>query len=114
MYINEILTVLIITLGLGESETITWTGESSNDWDDSEKYFFLPFNPSNFCTLRLLMRCFICYSWDKKVVPSYLDDVCIGEGSIVSVEYGEANTLHLYGELSVVYMVEVSVSSSLL
>lgn len=40
MYINEILTVLIITLGLGESETITWTGESSNDWDDSEKYFF--------------------------------------------------------------------------
>lgn len=47
-------------------------------------------------------------------MPSYLDDVCIGEGSIVSVEYGEANTLHLYGELSVVYMVEVSVSSSLL
>lgn len=47
MYINEVLTVFIVTLGLGESETITWTGESSNDWDDSEKYF-LSFNPSNF------------------------------------------------------------------
>lgn len=108
---RHIFTLFLLFLNMGGSEVITWTGESSNEWDNPEKYqlsFFTPLSFLSSCWHQPLSLLFF-YSWDTKTVPSIQDNVHIGKGSKVVVEYGEASSLQLHGELSVLYMLEASV-----
>lgn len=53
---------------------------------------------------------YFCYSWDKGTVPSSLDDVYIGQGAIVSVmTIGEANELHVLGEVTAYFELNIKV-----
>ena len=71
-----------------------------------KSYFIYTYNT---IVIHFFVCLFVC-SWDKGVVPTSSDDVYIGQGATVSVMMtGEANTLHVQGDVTVYFELDIKV-----